>query len=129
MQDPVAVAYWPPDLHSARRIVKDGYAYNEGFVFGGNTWRPFGISYRALVPRRSECTNLLTPTCLSSSHVAFGAIRIEFTFMALGQACASAAVRTIDSDQTVQEVDYARLKERLLHDHQIIDANTVGMPD
>ncbi len=98
-------------------------------MFGGNSWRPFGISYRALVPKRSECTNLLTPTCLSSSHVAFGAIRIEFTFMALGQACGTAAVLAIDSDRTVQEVDYARLRERLLHDHQIIDANTVGMPD
>jgi alkylhydroperoxidase family enzyme len=47
----------------------------------------------------------------------------------LGQACGSAAVLAIDSDQTVQEVDYARLRERLLQDHQIIDANTMGMPD
>jgi hypothetical protein len=70
VEDPVAVAYWPPDLHSARRIVINGYAYNEGFVFGGSTWRPFGISYRALVPKKGECTNLLTPTCPSSSHVA-----------------------------------------------------------
>ena len=37
-EDPVAVAYWPPDVHSVRRIVRDGAAYNEGFVFGGNTW-------------------------------------------------------------------------------------------
>ncbi len=128
-EDPVAVAYWPPDLHSARRIVKDGYAYNEGFVFGGNSWRPFGISYRALVPGGNECTNLLTPTCLSSSHVAYGAIRIEFTYMALGQACASAAVLAIDCNQTVQEIDYSSLRKRLLSDHQIIDAGTVGMPD
>ncbi len=82
--DPVAVAFWPTDTHSVRRIVRDGAAYNEGFVFDDNNWGPFGISYRALTPRRTEATNLLTPTCPSSSHVAYGAIRLEQTFMSLG---------------------------------------------
>jgi hypothetical protein len=127
--DPVAVAYWPPDLHSARRIVRDGYAYNEGFVFGGNSWRPFGISYRSLVPKPEECTNILTPTCVSSSHVAYGAIRIEFTYMALGQACGIAAALAIENNSTVQEVDYGRLREKLLEAGQVIDAGKVGMPD
>ena len=128
IEDPVAVAYWPPDLHSARRIVKDGFAYNEGFVFGGNSWRPFGISYWALVPKKEECTNLLTPTCLSSSHVAYGAIRIEFTYMALGQACADAASLAIDENVAVQQVNQTTLKSYLLNQNQIIDASTVGMP-
>jgi len=128
IEDPVAVAYWPPDLHSARRIVKDGFAYNEGFVFGGNSWRPFGISYWALVPKKEECTNLLTPTCLSSSHVAYGAIRIEFTYMALGQACADAASLAIDENVAVQQINQTTLKSYLLNQNQIIDASTVGMP-
>ncbi len=75
--DPVAVAFWPTDTHSVRRIVRDGAAYNEGFVFDDNNWGPFGISYRALMPRRGEATNLITPTCPSSSHVAYGALRLE----------------------------------------------------
>lgn len=129
VSDPVAIAYWPPDLHSARRIVKDGFAYNEGFVFGGNAWRPFGISYRALVPKRSECTNLLAPSCPSSSHVAYGAIRIEFTYMAMGQACAVAAAMAIEQSVQVQDVDYKSLKEKLISFGQIIDANQVGMPE
>jgi hypothetical protein len=120
VEDPVAVADWPPDLHSVRRIVKDGFAYNEGAVFGGNNWSPFGISYRALVPKKIECTNLLTPTCPSSSHIAYGAIRIEFTFMALGQACGTAAVMAIDNKKSVQEVDYKKLKKRLIDDKQVI---------
>lgn len=127
--DPVAVAFWPPDLHSARRIVKDGYAYNEGFVFGGDDWLPFGISYRALVPKNTECENLLTPTCLSSSHVAYGAVRIEFTYMALGQACAISAVIAMDGSIPVQEVEYKLLKEKLLGTNQVIDPNLVGRPD
>lgn len=128
VDDPVAIACWPPDLHSARRIIKDGCAYNEGYVFGGNSWRPFGISYRALVPKRSECLNLLTPTCLSSSHVAYGAIRIEFTYMCLGQTCAVAAALSIDHSCPVQDVDYESLKEKLIALGQIIDVSKVGMP-
>jgi hypothetical protein len=118
--EPVAVAFWPPDTHSVRRIVKYRYAYNEGFVFGGNDWQPFGIAYQALVPKKQECTNLLTPTCPSSSHVAYGAIRIEFTFMALGQAVGTAAVLAIQEKKKVQEIDYQKLKKLLLKDKQVI---------
>ncbi len=120
--DPVAVAFWPPDVHSVRRIVRDGAAYNEGFVFGGDTWRPFGISYQSLYPKPSECVNLLTPTCPSSSHIAYGAIRIEFTFMALGQACGTAAAMAIDSGIAPHTLDYKKLKARLIADGQVLDA-------
>jgi hypothetical protein len=122
-EDPVAIAYWPPDVHSVRRIVKNGFAYNEGFVFGGDDWRPFGISYRALVPKKRECTNLLTPTCPSSSHIAYGAIRIEFTFMALGQACGLAAAMAIDAKSPVQLVDYQKLREHLIAVGQVLSLN------
>lgn len=127
VEDPVAVAFWPPDVHSVRRIVRDGMAYNEGFVFGGNWWKPFGISYRALVPRRSECMNLLTATCPSSSHIAYGAIRIEWTFMALGQAVGTAASLAIDKAVSVQDVPYEPLKEQLLRDRQVLDVSFEGM--
>ncbi|MBL7737484.1 MAG: FAD-dependent oxidoreductase [Chitinophagaceae bacterium] len=118
--DPVAMAYWPPDVHSVRRIVRDGYAYNEGFVFGGAHWRPFGIAYRSLVPKKEECANIITPTCPSSSHIAYGAIRIEFTFMALGQAAGTAAVLSLRTNRPVQELKYRRIKKRLLRDNQVI---------
>jgi hypothetical protein len=118
--DPVALAYWPPDTHHVRRIVRDGKAYNEGFVFGGDGWAPFGISYRSLTPRAEECTNLLTATCPSSSHVAYGAIRLEWTFMALGQAVGTAAVLALEGRSPVQQVDYARLAQRLRADGQVL---------
>ena len=127
VEEPVAVAFWPPDLHSARRIVKDGFAYNEGFVFGGDTWRPFGISYRALIPKEKECTNLLTPTCPSSSHIAYGAIRIEFTYMALGQACAAMASQAIDNSVNIQQIDYKSLINVLDQEGQVYDSKKVGV--
>lgn len=120
VEDPVGMAFWPPDVHSVRTIVRDGHAYNEGFVFGGEDWVPFGVSYRALVPKASEAVNLLTSTCPSSSHIAYGAIRIEFTFMALGQAAAVAASQAIDAGATVQEIPYAPLRDRLLADGQVL---------
>ncbi|GAB4021211.1 hypothetical protein GCM10028808_65370 [Spirosoma migulaei] len=123
VEDPVAMAYWPPDVHNARTIVKDGYAYNEGFVFGGNEWQPLPISYRALVPKASECTNLLTASCPSSSHIAYGAIRIEFTFMALGQACGTAAVLANQKRVTVQAVNQGELRKKLLADGQVLSLN------
>ncbi|GAA4780073.1 FAD-dependent oxidoreductase [Olivibacter ginsenosidimutans] len=121
---PVAIAFWPPDLHSVRRIVRKGYAYNEGFVFGGDWWRPFGIPYEALVPKAGECRNLLAPACPSSSHVAYGAIRIEFTFMELGQASGAAASLAIDGKHTVQQVPYEQLQALLLKEKAILALDT-----
>ncbi len=129
VEDPVCVAYWPTDVHSVRRIVRDGAAYNEGFVFGGNYWRPFGISYRSMVPRQAECTNLITPTCISSSHIAYGAVRLEWTFMLLGQAAGMAAVLAEEGKLAVQSVPYATLRSLLVRNQAVLDADRVGMPE
>ena len=120
VNDPIAIAFWPPDTHHARRIVRDGYAYNEGFVFGGDDWRPFGISWRACIPKAKECTNLLTPTCVSSSYVAYGAVRILPTYMILGQSIGCAASLVVDEDIAVQDLSYSALKEELVHANQIL---------
>ncbi len=120
VMDPVAIAWWPPDTHHARRIVMDGYAYNEGFVFGGDDWRPFGISWRALIPKAQECSNLITPTCVSSSYVAYGAIRILPTFMVLGQSAGLAATMVADRNIAVQDLLYTDLMHQLLLEKQIL---------
>ena len=52
--------------------------------------------------------------------MAFGSIRMEPVFMILGQSVATAAVLAIDGNTTVQEVPYAKLRERLLKDRQIL---------
>jgi hypothetical protein len=73
------------------------------------------------VPKASECTNLLVPVCLSATHISYGSIRMEPVFMALGQSSATAAALAIDANIAVQKVDYARLRERLLADKQVLD--------
>jgi hypothetical protein len=119
--DPVSMVYWPPDFHHARRIVKDGAIWNEGAVFGGDDWIPFGVSYQATVPKRTECTNLLTPTCPSTSYVAYGAYRIEFTFMTTAQSTAVAAVLALEQHLPVQDVGYSELKALLLQQGQVLE--------
>jgi hypothetical protein len=119
--DPVAIAWWPPDTHHARRIVKDGNAYNEGFVFGGDDWRPFLVSWKALVPKKNECTNLITPTCVSSSYVAYGAVRILPTFMILGQSAGAAAALSVEKKIDVLDIDYVDLRSELVKGNQILE--------
>lgn len=123
VEDSVGLIWWPPDLHHARRIVRDGAVWNEGAVFDKSRtpdWRPCGIPYRCLVPKAAECVNLLTPTCPSSSYVGYGAYRIEFTFMVAAQSAATAAVMALDKDIAVQQVPYAELRDRLVKDGQIL---------
>ena len=78
------------DSHNVQRYVDaDGYARNEGDI-QINPGGPYPVDYGAIIPRRDECENLLVPVCLSSSHIAYGSIRMEPVFMILGQSAATA---------------------------------------
>jgi len=117
--DVVGLAAYTMDSHNCQRIVRNGSALNEGDVeIGGG--KPYGISYRAIVPQRGECANLLVPWCLSSTHIAFGSIRMEPVGMVMGQSAATAACLAIDTKVAVQDVDYAHLRARLEADLQTL---------
>ena len=94
--DPVGMGSYNMDSHHVQRYVAidaDGKAYarNEGDI-QINPGGSYPISYRAIVPKGGECENLLVPVCVSSSHIAYGSIRMEPVFMILGQSAATAAV-------------------------------------
>ncbi|WP_317891297.1 FAD-dependent oxidoreductase [Paenibacillus oceani] len=121
-EDSVGLASYGMDSHNCRRIVLDGRCVNEGDVeipVSG----PYPISYRSIVPKGDECTNLLVPVCLSSSHIAYGSIRMEPVFMVLGQSAATAAALALRDGRAVQDVDYALLRKQLLQDGQTLDVN------
>src|SRR5690625_2914940 len=115
--------------HNVQRyITDDGYVQNEGnleFTPGG----PYVISYRSLTPRRNECTNLLV-CCngVSSSHIAFGSIRMEPVFMILGQSAAAAADIAIKQNGVVQDVPYPELRRQLLAEGQRLDVDLDEWP-
>ena len=118
--DVVAYGSYGLDTHSVRRVVvldENGrpQAKNEGSV-GVNVERPYPISYRCLVPRAEECSNLLVPVCLSSSHVAYSSLRVEPCFMVLGMVSGLAAAQAVKKDISVQEVDAAALRRTLEED-------------
>lgn len=120
--DPVGMGSYTLDSHNVQRYVtSEGFVQNEG-DFGVHVSEPYPISYRSIVPKASECQNLLVPVCLSSSHVAYGSIRMEPVFMILAESAATAAVMAIDNKTSVQQVDYAALKNNLVKQEQKIDA-------
>ncbi|MGK6350981.1 FAD-dependent oxidoreductase [Parapedobacter sp. DT-150] len=110
--DEVGYAAYTMDSHNCDRLVVNGMVKNEGNVEVGG-FPPFPISYRAIVPKRGEVTNLLVPVCLSASHIAFGSIRMEPVFMVLGQSAAVAACLAIDQGIEVQRVSVDQVKEIL----------------
>jgi len=78
------------------------------------------VAYGAIMPKRGECSNLLVPVAVSSSHIAFGSIRMEPVFMVLGHSAGAAASMAIAEGVPVQEVDYAKLREQLLAEGQVL---------
>jgi hypothetical protein len=119
--DSVGLAAYTMDSHNVQRYVdQKGQVRNEGDVQVGG-FSPYPISYRSLVPKQAECSNLLVPICLSATHIAYGSIRMEPVFMVLGQSAATAACLSIDRDQPVQDLDYQSLRQQLLADRQILD--------
>lgn len=117
---PIGMGSYSLDSHNIQRYVKpDGFVQNEGDI-GVHGGRPYGIDYDCLVPRTEQVQNLLVPVCLSSSHTAYGSIRMEPVFMVLGHSAATGACLALAAHQAAQEVDYTALKARLLADHQIL---------
>lgn len=120
VDDSVGLAAYTMDSHNVQRYVTaDGHARNEGNIEIGG-FPPYAIGYRSIVPKAAECENLFVPVAMSATHIAYGSIRMEPVFMVLGQSAATAACQAIDAGVAVQKLDYAKLRERLLADKQVL---------
>jgi len=118
---PVGMGSYAMDSHNVQRyITPEGFVQNEGDI-GVKPPAPYSISYGSLVPKKNQCSNLLVPVCVSSSHIAFGSIRMEPVFMILGQSAASAACLAIDKEQAVQDINYSDLEALLLKKGQVLN--------
>ena len=116
----IGMGSYTMDSHNVQRYVTaEGYVQNEGDI-GVSTKGPYQIAFGSIQPKQNQCENLLVPVCLASSHIAFGSIRMEPVFMILGQSAATTAVLAIDERLAVQQVDYGKLRERLLKDGQVL---------
>ncbi|MCD0490335.1 FAD-dependent oxidoreductase [Pedobacter sp. MC2016-14] len=118
-EDGIGMAAYTMDSHHSQRVVVNGMVKNEGdlMVVG---FPPYPISYRSIVPKASECKNLIVPVCLSASHIAYGSIRMEPVFMVLGQSAGLAAALAIDGKVAIQALDVRKLQQ-VLKDYPLAD--------
>lgn len=117
----IGMGAYTMDSHNVQRYVNaQGHLKNEGDVEVGG-FGPYPISYKAIVPKRDQCTNLIVPVCLSATHIAFGSIRMEPVFMVLGQSAATAACLAVNDGIAVQDVNYKKLRTQLLVDKQVLE--------
>ena len=122
LKDSIGLGSYAMDSHHTQRYVtSEGFVQNEGDA-GVHFKRAYPISYRAILPKREETTNLLVPVALSASHIAFGSIRMEPVFMILGQSAATAGAIAIDQSIDVQSISYQQhLRPALLKAGQILE--------
>jgi hypothetical protein len=117
----IGMGSYTMDSHNIQRyITPEGYVQNEGDI-GVHPHEPYKIDLGTILPKKEECTNLLVPVAVSSSHIAFGSIRMEPVFMILGQSAATVASLAIDADKAVQEIPYAKIKQVLKEGKQVLD--------
>lgn len=108
------------DSHNAQRYIKpDGFVENEGDI-ELPTRQPYKIDLGSIMPKREECTNLLVTVCVSSSHIAFGSIRMEPVFMILGQSAGTVASMALDKKKSIYELTYNEIQARLVADSQVL---------
>lgn len=128
VDDPVGMGAYQMDSHNCQRCVRDGSVINEGDVQCPLD-TPYPIPYRAIVPRRGECDNLLVPVCVSASHIAFGSIRMEPVFMILAESAAIAGTLALDNRCAVQSLSYDVLRAELEAAGQVLECRSINRGD
>ena len=118
---PIGMGSYAMDSHNVQRyITAEGYVQNEGDL-GIEPHGPYQIHLGAILPKKEECTNLLVPAAVSSSHIAFGSIRMEPVFMILGQSAGTLAAMAIDADKSLHNIPFEVLQKELSKDGQILE--------
>jgi hypothetical protein len=118
---PVGMGSYTMDSHNVQRYVTpEGYVQNEGDI-GVRADKPYQIDLGAMLPKKEECRNLIVPVAVSSSHIAFGSIRMEPVFMILGQSAGTLATLAVNSRKSIYDISYDDLRAQLLKDGQILE--------
>jgi hypothetical protein len=117
---PIGMGSYTMDSHNVQRYVTpEGFVQNEGDI-GVSAKQPYQIDLGAIMPKKEECNNLLVTVSVSSSHIAFGSIRMEPVFMILGQSAGTIASMAIEKRKSIYDLSYKELKTKLESDGQIL---------
>jgi hypothetical protein len=118
--DVIGMGSYNSDSHNIQRIVNaKGFVENEGDMQVAVT--PYQIAYRMILPKRTECTNLLVPVPFSATHVAYSSLRMEPQYMIIGHAAGVAASLALASNKAVQEIDVKKLQATLLEEGAVFN--------
>lgn len=115
--DSIGVGYYSMDEHGMVRTVMNGYVADESRT--SIAVGPYEIPYRSMLPKATQTINLLVPVALSTSHVAYTSVRVEPTYMVLGQAAGAAAA--LASKGNVDAVNVEKLRNTLKDADQVVD--------
>ena len=131
--DAIVVSSFPIDSHDCQRVGTALMVVNEGTIMpvrmpGRGHGYPYQIPYRAITPRLAECRNLLVPVALSCTHVGISSIRVEPTWMSLGQSAGVAAAMSAKQKIAVQELQYQELRACLVAQQQVLDLPVLPDP-
>jgi hypothetical protein len=120
--NPIGMGSYTMDSHNVQRYITcNGFVQNEGDI-GVHPEKPYQIALDSILPKKEECQNLVVPVALSSSHIAFGSLRMEPVFMVLGQSAGTLAALALENAASnVHDVAYDQIKARLLQDGQVLE--------
>jgi len=117
---PIGMGSYNMDSHNTQRYIKpDGFVENEGDIEAPVPI--YQIDLGSIIPKKEECRNLLVPVALSSSHIAYGSIRMEPVFMILGQSAGTVASLAIQSNKEINSLTYDEIKTKLVEDGQVLE--------
>ncbi len=121
--DSIAVGEFPIDSFPCRKRQPGDTLVLEGYLgMLDHITRPYEIPYRILIPKTID--GLIVPVAASTTHVAFSSIRMEPTWMALGQAAGVAAHLAIQHDIPPRRVSIPELQRTLTRQGQVLQHTT-----
>lgn len=117
--DVIAVGEFPIDSFPCRKRQPDDTVVLEGYLgMLDSVTRPYGIPYGIMVPESID--GLLVPVAASTTHVAFSSIRMEPTWMGLGQAAGMASHLALAQGCQPRQVPIGELRESLKEQGQVL---------
>lgn len=117
----VGMGSYTMDSHNVQRYVTpEGFVQNEGDI-GVGAPKPYQIGLGSIMPLKGECSNLIVPVCVSSSHIAFGSVRMEPVFMILGQSAGTVASLAVINRKNIHDLTYDEIKKQLIDEGQILE--------
>ena len=127
IDNPIALGYYMVDIYPCRLIATpEGKVASEGETSYLVSPGPYQIPYGSITPSKKDCDNLLVPVCISASHTALASIRMEPTYMIMGEAAGIAAARSLEENVAVQNIDQKVFRKELLEAGMIVQWDGTG---